>query len=277
MANQLKVWNGASWVDQTPKAWNGTAWVTSSPRYFDGYEWRTAAPTPVEFPAYVAATSNTTSAQDLVSLTLPSDLRTNDYVVSVCAQQDGDERSPRLLSPVGVIPIIYTTAGGIRLHLAVWPWEPSQGTQVTWDVLGSDNTAVMNMVYRLGDVSSISITPVNAIAEYSAANSVPLPPSTNYTSVYIVLTVSNDLTGVAWPTGVLPRHSIFGSFGSKRISLVSADTPGAGASPGNLTLDTTVESAIVAVVQVPGRSDGLPTWILGDAVNSKLGQTTHLG
>ncbi|MGV9693320.1 hypothetical protein ACWDUX_29920 [Streptomyces sp. NPDC003444] len=277
MANQLKVWNGSAWVNQTPRTWNGTAWTTRPPLYFDGYEWRTAAPTPVEFPAYVAASSNTAAGQDLVSLPLPGDLRTNDFIVSVCAQQDGDERSPRLLSPAGVIPILYTTAGGVRLHVAVWPWEPSQGAQVTWDVLGSDNTAALNMVYRLGDVSATSITPVRSMTEYGNTNSVLLPPSTDYTSVYVVLTISTDLTGVSWPTGVIPRHSIFGLFGSKRISLVAADTPGAGASPGNLRFDTTVDSAIVAVVQVPGRSDGRPTWILGDATNSTIDQTTHLG
>ncbi|WP_344436472.1 hypothetical protein [Streptomyces luteosporeus] len=135
---------------------------------------------------------------------------------------------------------------------------------------------MMNLVYRGGDPSTTSLTPVVGITEYHQVNAVPLGAAQDYTTLYTVLAVSDALTGAAWPDGVIPRAQRLGAFGTQQISLLTADTPGAGAFPGAVRLDTTVETAAVAVITVPGRSDGRPTWILGDDRASVLGTTTYL-
>ncbi|MFJ9771826.1 hypothetical protein ACIRVF_11330 [Kitasatospora sp. NPDC101157] len=134
----------------------------------------------------------------------------------------------------------------------------------------------MNLVYRNGDVSNIGLTPVVGIREYSNTNSLPLMPSTSYRNVYAAVTVSSTLTGLSWPSGVAGRDQQLGTFGANQVSLMVADTPGAGGSPGSVQLDTTVPSAAVVLISVPGKSDGKPTWILGDPVGSELGTTTIL-
>ncbi|MCC3773664.1 hypothetical protein [Streptomyces sp. UNOB3_S3] len=275
MANQLLVYDGKAWVDQTPQVFDGTTWRTVAPLYFDGAEWRSEALAPREFPSYSSSVSAVVSG-DLVELPVPADVRTNDIVVSICAQQGGPARFPRLLSPSGVLPTLYTLRSGIRLHVAVWPWEPSRGTSTVWDVTGSPSTALMNLSYRGGDAAGLSLTPVASISEHQRVNTVPLGASQDFTTLYAVLAVSDSLTGAAWPNGVIPRAQRLGQFGAQQINLLTADTPGAGASPGALRLDTTVDTAAVAVITVPGRSDGKPTWILGDDRASVLGSTTFL-
>ncbi|MFF4815275.1 hypothetical protein ACFY2K_11865 [Kitasatospora sp. NPDC001309] len=134
----------------------------------------------------------------------------------------------------------------------------------------------MNLTYRLGDISSIGLTPVVGIREHANTNSLPLMASTSYRNLYAAVTVSNSLTGLAWPSGVTPRAQQLGQFGTSQISLMTGDTPGAGGSPGAIQLDTTVPSAAVVLISIPGRSDGKATWILGDPVGSVLGDTTIL-
>ncbi|MGW3232478.1 hypothetical protein [Kitasatospora sp. NPDC001095] len=138
------------------------------------------------------------------------------------------------------------------------------------------NAALMNLVYRNGDVSNIGLTPVVGIREYSNTNSLPLMPSTSYRNLYAAVTISSKLTGLSWPSGVSGRDQQLGTFGSDQVSLMVADTPGAGGSPGAVQLDTTVSSAAVVLISVPGKSDGKPTWILGDPIGSELGTTTIL-
>ncbi|MGK5496399.1 hypothetical protein [Streptomyces sp. URMC 125] len=277
MPNKVFVFDGSQWLEQTPQIWNGTAWEARSPLYFDGVEWRDTPIQPKEFPSYTASTKDSYAGADRAELVLPSDLRTNDFVVSVCAQQDGEDRSPRLLAPLGVQPTELVLLSGMRFSVAVWPWEPAKGRTVVWDTTGSDNTAVMNLIYRYGDVTNTSLMPVSSLTEATNTNRVTLPASDLFTSLYVVMVVSTNLTGVGWPQGVISRAEQYGQFGTKRISLLAADTPGAGASPGDLMLDTTAESVVTALLTIPGRSDGNPTWILGDASNSTLGQTTYLG
>lgn len=274
MANAANVWDGTKWVDTTPQVYVGGSWEPEPPLYWDNHEWMSAAPTATEFPVYEGGVASKFGATGTISCAVPAAVRTNDFVVSVMAQQDGEDRSPRLLTPAGVIPTLYTLPSGVRLYVAVWPWEPSQGPQVIWDVAGSDNTACMNMIYRFGDITNTSLTPVVSMTSSSNVMSVPLPASSDFTNVYVVLTVADTLTGTAWPSGVSPRNSVLGTFGTKAISLVAADTPGAGASPGSIALDTTVDTAVVALIQIPGKSDGKPTWVLNSSV---LGTTTVLG
>lgn len=275
MANALMVFDGARWVDQTPQVHDGTTWRPTPPLYWDGAEWRTEARPAREFPAYSASVSGT-FVGDVAELPLPADVRTNDLIVSICVQQGGPDRFPRLLSPSGVLPTLYTLRSGIRLHVAVWPWEPSRGLSTVWDVTGSTNTLAMNLVYRDGDASNIGLTPIAEIGEHHGVNAVPLGASRDFTTLYAVLAVSDSLTGAAWPDGVIPRAQRLGKFGTQQISLLTADTPGAGASPGAVRLDTTVDTAAVAVITVPGRADGRATWILGDDKASVLGRTTYL-
>lgn len=277
MPNKLNVWDGTSWVDVTPKAFENGSWVTASPMYYDGWNWQDSAPTPEEFPWLSDTNTASNGAADTVSLAVPKYTVTNDFVVSICAQSSGPDTTPRLLSPAGVIPTLYTLSSGIRLYVAVWPWEPSKGKSVVWNVQGSTNTALMNLTYSGGDVANTSLTPVLSITEYDNVSQVNLPASQDFTSLYVVLTSSTNLTGVAWPDGVEEEESIFPQFGTKQIGLVAADTPGAGASPGNVLFDSTVDIAAVALIQIPGKSDGLPTWILGDSAGSVLGSTTRLG
>ncbi|MFJ4093435.1 hypothetical protein ACIPYS_17795 [Kitasatospora sp. NPDC089913] len=274
MPNQLKVWSGSTWVDQTPKVWNGSSWVSSPPLYWDGVAWMSGAPAPKEFPAYQASTRALVVDQPLPELALPP-VRTNDFIVSICVSS-GAAPAPRLVTPAGAIPTQYTLASGLLVAVAVWPWEPSRGTSVVWDVGTARNAAVMNLVYRNGDVSNIGLTPVVGIREYTNTNTLPLMASTGYRNLYAAVTVSSSLTGLAWPSGVAARDQQLGQFGMNQISLMAADTPGAGGSPGAVQLDTTVSSAAVVLISVPGKSDGKPTWILGDPVGSSLGTTTIL-
>ncbi|MFJ7907495.1 hypothetical protein [Kitasatospora sp. NPDC096204] len=233
-----------------------------------------AAPTPKEFPSFVSSTKALVVDQALAEVSLPP-VRTNDFVVSICVSS-GAAPAPRLLTPAGAIPTQYTLTSGLLMAVAVWPWEPSRGNSVVWDVGTARNAAVMNLVYRNGDVSNIGLTPVVGIREYSKTNSLPLMPSTGYRNLYATVTVSSKLTGLSWPSGVSGRDQQLGNFGSNQVSLMVADTPGSGGSPGSVQLDTTVSSAAVVLISVPGKSDGKATWILGDSVGSELGTTTIL-
>ncbi|MFE0773921.1 hypothetical protein [Streptomyces sp. NPDC058861] len=224
----------------------------------------------------MASTKGSFSAKDTATLALPAGMRTNDYVVSICVQQAGEVRDPSMIAPVGVVPAQFVLASGMRFNIAAWPWEPSRGTEVSWEISGSANTVLMNLVYRYADIYS-SAMPISGISEHQAVSTLPLMPSQRSTSLYAALTVSSTLTGFAWPEGVVRRTEHLGTFGSDQISLITADTPGGTGSPGSLALDATVRAAAVVMVTIPGQYDGSPTWILGDSTNSNLDQTTYLG
>jgi hypothetical protein len=277
MANRLLVHDGQDWIDRTPQVFDGQQWHPASPLYFDGAEWMSAAPLPREYPAHAVSTSAAVAGSDTAAVPLPIAVRTNDLVVSVCAQESGPDREPRLLSPTGVLSTRYTMpASGIRLHIAAWPWEPARGTSVVWDVTGSPNTVLANLAYRFADLAGLSLTPVDNITEHQAVTAVPLPAGEAFRSLYVVLTVSPTLTGAVWPHGVEGRVQQLGAFGAQQVSLLAADTPGLGTSPGALHLDATVDAAC-ALITVPGQADGNPTWVLGNVARSVLGQTTYLG
>ncbi|MFE4513758.1 hypothetical protein ACFRMQ_06085 [Kitasatospora sp. NPDC056783] len=273
MANQLKVWDGSAWVDKTPQVWDGTVWGPRPPLYWDGAAWMSAAPAVREFPAFVASTRALVVDQALAELALPP-VRTNDFIVSICVSSTP---APRLVSPAGAIPTQYTLTSGLLVAVAVWPWEPSRGASVVWDVGGARSAALMNLAYRNGDISNTGLTPVVGIQEYSNTSSLPLMPSTGYRNLYAAVTISSTLTGLSWPSGISARDQQLGTFGSNQVSLMAADTPGAGGgTPGTVQLDTKVSSAAVVLISIPGKSDGKSTWILGDSIASVLGTTTIL-
>jgi hypothetical protein len=277
MANRLLIHDGAQWIDRTPQVFDGQQWRSASPLYFDGAEWMSAAPAPREYPSHAVSTAAAVVGSDTAALPLPAAVRTNDLVVSVCAQESGPEREPRLLSPAGVLSTRYTMpASGIRLHIAVWPWEPARGASVVWDVTGSPNAVMANLVYRFAAIADLSLTPVDSVTEHQAVTEVPLPAGQTFRSLYVVLTVAPALTGAAWPQGVEGRVQQLGRFGERQVSLITGDTPGLGNSPGGLLLDATVDAAC-ALITIPGHTDGNPTWVLGDPARSMLGQTTYVG
>lgn len=278
MANQLKVWDGTAWLDKTPQVWDGAAWVPKSPLLFDGFEWRSEAPTPKEFPAYVASTNAQLSGGGTCELALPADLRMNDYVLAIAASE-GTGTSPRpvLMEPAVPVVAYELVTANMTVQVALWAWEPTHGTKTCWDMNGAAQAAAMNLVYRYGDIANVPASPVTAETEHGAVNRVPLMASQDYTSVFLVLTQSTDLTGSAWPEGVIGRSALYGQFGAYQIGILAADTPGAGASAGDLVLDTTVTSAACLLITIPGVFDGQPTWILGDSANSSLDTTTYLG
>ncbi|WP_259454014.1 hypothetical protein [Streptomyces ginkgonis] len=213
----------------------------------------------------------------MASLPVPAGVRTNDLVVSLCVQQSADADEPQLLAPAGVLSTRYTLRGsGIGLHTAVWPWDPHRGTRATWAAPGGGHTALANLVYRHASIEDLTLTPVDGVTEHSAVTEVPLPASENHTVLYAVLAVSSSLTGAVWPQEVTGRVQLLGEFGEHHISLMTADTPGGLPAPGALRLDATVDAAC-AVITIPGHTDGLPTWVLGDPDSSVLGETTYLG
>ncbi|GAA2719198.1 hypothetical protein GCM10010315_36680 [Streptomyces luteosporeus] len=113
MANQLLIFDGKTWLDRTPQAFDGTSWRPVPPLYWDGAEWRSEARPPREFPSHSTSISAITGG-DLAELSIPPDVRTNDILVSICAHMGGEARYPRLLSPAGVVPTVYTLRSGIR-------------------------------------------------------------------------------------------------------------------------------------------------------------------
>ncbi|MFE9455989.1 hypothetical protein [Streptomyces californicus] len=273
MPNKVNVWSGTAWVDKTPKAYTNGAWVTGTPMIWDGAAWMSAAPTPQEYPAYVTGNGTTNSGATSTTTTRSTAARMNDYIVSIIVCASG---RPTLNSPTNAMPTYYTMTNGMVMGVALWPFNGTQGN-VVWDTRNCGAVASMNLYYRYGDVSTTPLAPVISISEYTNTSSVPLPGSADFTSAYVAFTTSSVLTGFLWPDGVTPRATQLGTFGKNQISIITADTPGAGGSPGSLQLDTTVGTAAVALIQIPGKSDGKPTWILGDTTGSVLDQTTYLG
>ncbi|MER7986975.1 hypothetical protein ABTY53_15480 [Streptomyces noursei] len=273
MANQTKVWDGSTWVDQTPKVWDGNAWVSKPPLYWDGAQWMSSAPTPREFAPFVDSSRGNYRATRYAGLALPAGVRVNDFVVSICANQKG---FPKLVSPAGQLPqVVNPATDEIAFAVACWPYTSTE-SDVVWDLGDSPQAACMNLVYRYGDVANQSVTPVGGVQRHKNVNEIPLMPSADYTSVFVALTMSRQVSSYRWPDGVQAREAVLGRFGSYEISAFTADTPGAGASLGALQLNTMVDTAAMYLVTIPGRSDGQPTWILGDAAASALGKTTYL-
>ncbi|MCZ0974859.1 hypothetical protein AB0O47_01990 [Streptomyces noursei] len=273
MANQAKVWDGSTWVDQHPKVWNGSAWVEQAPLYWDGQGWMSAAPAAREFAAFVGSSKGNYKASQYAPLPVPSGTRVNDFVVSLCANQSG---LAKLVAPTGHLPqIISPATHGMSFAVACWPYT-GRDECVVWDLVGSPQAACINLTYRGGDVTNQSVTPVSDMQLYQGVDKVPLMPSQDFTSVFVALAASRQVSSYAWPEGVLPRDAVVGRFGEYEVSAFVADTPGAGASLGALQLNTPAEATAMYLVTIPGKSDGRPTWILGDAEASVLGATTYL-
>ncbi|ARZ66920.1 hypothetical protein SMD11_1259 [Streptomyces albireticuli] len=268
----MMVWDGSRWVEGRTKTWTGSAWVErASVRYFDGEVWQAKPPAPVPFPQYAASTTSLSGKADYVGGPLPA-VRVGDLVVSVCAST----AMPQLASPPARISQTHQLSSGHWVAVAVWPYD-GRGGDVVWQAQGSTGATTMTLVYRGGDISATTVTPVKEIKQYDSVNRVPLNAPAGYTSLFVVLAESADLTGYTWPDGVLPRTAQLGRFGDLDISLLAADTPGTGASTGQLILDTTAVSAACITIQIPGADDDRPTWILGDERASVLGTTTVLG
>ncbi|GCD99869.1 hypothetical protein [Embleya hyalina] len=275
MPNVLE-YNGTAWVERVLTARSGTSWGSAEALYWDGLEWRTGAPPAQEFPIYRSSSQGETVNSPSVELRLPA-VAVSDLVVSVCTSVGPIDRAPSVVAPAGLLTTQYRLrASGVLLQVVMWPWAPERGKQVVWDLGGAAHAAVTNLVYRAADLSALGVTPVVEIKEVSNSTEIPLAASRNHTTLYLAATVSSDLTGAAWPPGVMARTTQLGVWGEDRVSVLTADTPGAGASPGSLRLDTAVRGAACVVITIPGQSDGLPTWILGDLA-SRLGPTTYLG
>ncbi|MFD5050426.1 hypothetical protein [Streptomyces tendae] len=270
--NPTMVWDGSKWVEGTKRVWDGTTWVGQpSLKYWDGAQWQFKAPAPIGYPSFVKANSSLYGARDYIGIPHPAGLIVNDYVVSVCAS----DVKPQIVEP-WMLNQAQQLASGTWLSVAVWPYDGRPG-DIVWDVTGSKTSTVMNLLYRGGDWTAPSMTPVKEIKQYEGVNQVPLNSPVDFTSVFVVLAESTDLTGFAWPDGVTGRASQLGKFGNRNVSLIASDTPGSGGSAGSLVLDTTVQSAACITIQIPGINDGKPTWILGDDAASVLGTTTVLG
>ncbi|MEV6551741.1 hypothetical protein AB0M57_23925 [Streptomyces sp. NPDC051597] len=275
MANAWRVWSGSSWATPTVHYWTGTAWSSNLPtvRYWDGQAWVTEAPPAREFAAFIASNKGNFKDVRYATIPVPPVARVSDFVVSICASMRG---FPTLLSPAGHLPqVISPPDDEMSFAVACWPYTGNEG-DVVWDLADSPQAACMNLLYRNGDVTNLSVTPVSDMQLYKTVDKVPLMPSRDFTSIFVALTVSRQVSSYSWPEGVLPRDAVVGRFGAYEISAFAADTPGAGASLGSLQLNTAVDAAAMYLVTIPGKSDGRPTWILGDAAASILGRTTIL-
>ncbi|MEV0445296.1 hypothetical protein AB0I84_07475 [Streptomyces spectabilis] len=267
------VWNGTKWVEGSKKVWDGKAWSTkASVQFFDGQQWQVKAPQPTAFPRFISASTTRRTTPRHVTVAVPAEAKVTDFIVSVCVA----DAPSQLLAPAAFLPQVHRLPSGTTLTVVVWPYDGRPG-DVVWQTQGATNATAMNLVYRGGDVSTAPIAPVKEIANHAQVNRVPLTSPVEYTSLLLVVAEATDLTGCAWPDGVLERARSLGPFGTPAASLLAADTPGAGASPGQLILDTTVRTAACATIQIPGINDGQPTWILSDDVASVLGSTTRLG
>ncbi|QKW48874.1 hypothetical protein [Streptomyces buecherae] len=270
----MTVWDGAQWAEGTKWVWDGASWVrASASRFFDGITWQSRAPAPVAYPTYAASATAIRGAVDYVTVAVPPSARVNDFLVSVCTAADV---RPQLLSPGGYLTQAHQLDSGHWVSVAMWPHNGIVDT-VVWETTGSSTATAMNLAYRGGDLTRTPLAPIVGVQQYNAVNRVPLPAATAHTSLFLVLVESTDLTGYAWPEGVTGRAQQLGIYGARHISLLASDTPGAGSSAGELLLDTQAASAACLTIEVPGRTDGRPTWILGDDNASVLGSTTVLG
>ncbi|MFG2228038.1 hypothetical protein [Streptomyces sp. NPDC048644] len=271
--NPTMVWDGTKWVDGTKHVWDGVAWAGQPPvLVYDGSAWQVKAPVASPYPAFTASSAGVFGMADHVGLPVPAQARILDFVVSVCVAT----APPQLISPGGYVAQICRLDSGHFVSIAMWPYDGRLG-DVVWRVAGSTTATTINLVYRGGDVSSTPIAPVAEIEQHRAVSRVPLTAPGPSTSLFLVLVESTDLTGYAWPEGILARAQQLGRFGALGFSILAADTPGTGASAGALRLDTTAASAVCLTIRVPGLDDGRPTWVLGDDSASVLGSTTVLG
>lgn len=268
------VWDGSRWAGDGAHAWDGRQWQPTSAFFWDGREWMAQPPAAHEFAAFVSSNSNSYTGKDIAVLPVPPEARVNDYVVSICGNMRG---FPKLLAPAGHLPQIITAdSQEISLAVACWPYNGAD-TKVAWDLNGSPQATCVNLVYRYGDVLNQTVTPVSDIRVFNDVNKLPLMPSRDFLSVFVAMTASTHVTSYQWPDGLAPREGFKGRFGTYEISILTGETPGADASAGDLALNTSVEWAGLYLATIPGRrSDGKPTWILGDARASMLGTTTYL-
>ncbi|MFI6685379.1 hypothetical protein [Streptomyces sp. NPDC050485] len=296
MPNETLTWDGTKWRVATLQARTSKAWKPSDPpRIWDGSQWRTARLPAVEFPRYIGSTKGAFTDVDVITLPLPDGIRLSDVVVSVCASYGEAEPAPRRMlasdSPQdrGVETEFEPLRGAyaavldptkLRLKVSMVEWHPSQGRSVSWRVSGKKDTGavVANFIYRQANTAAL---PAEPIVDYKTAVStdhLDLQAGSDFTSLYVVVALSRDLTGNAWPTGFTDPRDAYGRFGDLQVHMMAADTVGAPASPGVLQLDATVDQVGVALITIPGRAnpDGHGVWILGDQAASVLGKTTYL-
>ncbi|MCM1967787.1 poly-gamma-glutamate hydrolase family protein [Streptomyces sp. G1] len=272
--NPARVWDGSKWATGKKYVWDGAQWVAMpAVLFWDGTEWQPRAPAPREFAAFSGSSKGNYKDTRYPVAPLPAGVRVGDYVVSICANQRG---FPKLIAPAGHLPqIVNPATDEMSFAVVCWPYTGKEG-DVVWDLGDSPQAACMNLVYRYGDAANQSVTPVSGMQLHQNVDKIPLMPSKDFTSVFVALAMSHEVSSYQWPEGVQARSSVLGKFGSYEISAFAADTPGAGASLGALRLNTTVDAAAMYLVTIPGGSDGKPTWILGDSTASVLGRTTYL-
>ncbi|MFI6052767.1 hypothetical protein ACIBCO_22130 [Streptomyces violascens] len=296
MPNKTLTWDGVKWRATALLARTGKTWKPADPpRIWDGSQWRTARLPAVEFPRYIDATKGSFTDVDVVTLPLPDGIRLSDTVVSVCASYGESVPTPRRMlasdSPQdrGVETEFDPLRGAyaavldptkLRLKVSVIEWHPNQGRSVSWRVSGKKNTGavVANFIYRQARTDAL---PAEPIIDYKTAvntDRLDLQAGTDFTSLYVAVALSRDLTGSAWPDGFTNTRDAYGRFSDLQVHMMAADTVGAPASPGTLQLDATVDQLAVALITIPGRAnpDGHGVWILGDQEASVLGKTTYL-
>ncbi|AJC54006.1 hypothetical protein [Streptomyces sp. 769] len=288
MGNAAFRWDGTSWQPAPTHAYGSSQqWedVTSF-SIWDGEEWMSALPAPVEFPTYAYGTKGNFTNVDVATLPLPKQTRLGETVVSICASYgDQEPAPPRGFGMVELLPVRATegvTLDPTKLHLqaSMFQWQPAMGRSVSWSVSGKQDTncVVMNLVYRNADASKIPAKPIVDYRTAENVNKADLQPATDYTSLYVALALSKDLTNCAWPEGFTQKRDEHGQFAEDQVHMMIAHTVGTAASPGTLQLDSTVDELAVALITVPGMEnpDKKGVWILGDAARSTLGTTTVL-
>ncbi|MFJ4474830.1 hypothetical protein [Streptomyces xanthochromogenes] len=231
----------------------------------------------------------------MATVSLPDTIRLDDTVVSICASYGASDPAPRLMlasdspqdrgvetefAPLRAAFAAVLDPTKLRLKVSMFAWHPSKGRAVSWRVSGRKDAGavVMNLVYRQADNTAL---PVEALVDYKTATAtdrMTLQAGSDYTSLYVAVALSRDLTGTRWPAGFTDTAEAFGRFGDLQVHMMAAHTVGAPASPGVLQLDSTVDQLGTALITVPGRAnaDGHGVWILGDQAASILGKTTYL-
>ncbi|MBD0689648.1 hypothetical protein [Streptomyces sp. CBMA123] len=278
MGNASYVWDGSTWQVAKTNIYDGKAWkpVGEIPMY-DGHNWRSGGQTPEEFPMFVAARSATFRDRNHVSLSIPPEVAMGDIVVSLCASYGSVTKPANGLRPV--VDLLKLRPSDIHLTLNMFLWTPDCGYESSFESFGEDdNMTVANLVYRHGDTSSIPAKPVISYKTYEGVDRAALDPADDFTTLYVAIAASKDMTAAGWPRGVQRRVSEHGPWQTETVHIMAADTVGSGFTPGDLVFDSLADQLAIAVITIPGKQnpDGKPTWILGDQRASVLGFSTVL-
>ncbi|MFF4952838.1 hypothetical protein [Streptomyces chattanoogensis] len=255
------MYDGSAWVTPDVRYYTGTGWTTKVPQVqmWDGNGWQGSSPTARAFPVFAGSNSREYAGPRYVSLPVPQEARVMDFVVSVCANRS---TIPQLVHPaLRTLPQTYTyTEDGVYFSAAAFPYLGTDDGPVIWD-LGerAKQGVVINMVYRYGDVTNRSVTPVSAGWTFRNVSEIPLMPAKKHTSIFAAVVFAKDFSSFRWPEGVTPREARKATFGKVGISIVTADTSRVGASPGNLLLNTKTPLAGLYLITIPGRDEARPT------------------